>query len=65
MTITLHTDADTKRRDAAPDLAEALRDALTLIDALMPGVRYIALQDYKALNDVPLAGRAALAKAGL
>lgn len=38
----------------------ALADAAKLIDAMMPGVRYIALQDYKALNDTPLAISACL-----
>ena len=33
---------------------DLLQRADKLIGAMMPGVRYIALQDYKALNDVPL-----------
>lgn len=49
---------------AASDLAAALQHALELIDALMPGVRYIALQDYKMLIDVPLEAKDALRKAG-
>jgi hypothetical protein len=32
-----------------------LAGAAKLIDAMMPGVRHIALQDYAALNEVPLA----------
>lgn len=48
---------------AAPELYEALHDAIVLIDNLMPGVAYIALQDYGALNDTPIKARAALAKA--
>lgn len=38
----------------------ALAAADKLIGAMMPGVRYIALQDYKALNDTPLAISACL-----
>ena len=37
-----------------------LRKCLALIDALMPGVKHIALQDYEALNLVPLEVRALL-----
>ncbi len=49
---------------AAPELLEALKDAMSLIEALMPGVRHIPLQDYAALNNTPLKARAAIAKAG-
>ena len=48
---------------AAPELLEALRDALNLIDDLMPGVRHIPLQDYAALNNTPIKARAVIAKA--
>jgi hypothetical protein len=34
-----------------------------VIGALMPGVRYIAVQNYAALNDVPLRARQWLANA--
>lgn len=50
-------------QNAAPDLLSAAKAALKLIDAMMPGVRHIALQDYAALNETPLALRAAIAKA--
>lgn len=50
---------------AAPDMAAALQAAAKLIDAMFPGVRHIALQDYKALNETPLAIAAALRKAAL
>lgn len=48
---------------ATPDLLEAAKAALKLIDAMMPGVRHIALQDYMALNETPLALKRAIAKA--
>lgn len=44
------------------ELAEALRRMLAVYEALMPGVRYIAVKNYAELNDAPLAARAALAK---
>jgi hypothetical protein len=37
--------------------------ASVLIEALMPGVRHIALRDYAALNDTPIEARAALSEA--
>lgn len=48
---------------AAPALLAALEDALRVIEALMPGVKYISVQDYALLNDAPLAARKALAEA--
>lgn len=48
---------------AAPELLEALQDAMKLIDVMMPGVRCIPLQDYAALNNTPIKARAAIAKA--
>lgn len=47
---------------AAPELAEVLRDTLAVIDSLMPGIGYIAVEDYAKLNDVPLRARRILAK---
>ena len=48
-------------------LDEAL-DALSLmqkaLDATMPGVRYIAVQDYELLNSAPCAAQTVLLKAG-
>jgi hypothetical protein len=41
-------------------LLDLLKRADQLIGDMMPGVRYIALQDYKALNDVPLDIQAAI-----
>jgi len=35
-------------------LIKVLEDSYKLIGDLMPGVKHIALQDYKALNDVQL-----------
>lgn len=49
---------------APPDnllaLAAALERMLKVQEALMPGVRYIAVQDYAELNDAPIAARHAL-----
>jgi hypothetical protein len=44
-------------------LLKALKDSDKLIEQLMPGVRYIALQDYAFLNDTLMANTAAI-KAG-
>lgn len=56
-------DANARLIAAAPEMLAALRGAIKVIDALMPGLRYIAVQDYQAVNEVPIALRAALAKA--
>ena len=37
-----------------------IEDLLKVVDMLMPGVKHIALQDYKLLNDAPVAARAYL-----
>lgn len=42
------------------DLVEALEGTLKVIDMLMPGVRYIAVQDYQTLNEAPIAARKAI-----
>lgn len=42
-------------------LKDALRRMLKVYEALMPGVRYIAVQDYAELNDAPIAARKLLA----
>ena len=44
-------------------LLAALKDCMKLIDMLMPGVRYIALQDYALLNDAQVNGHEAIAAA--
>ncbi len=44
------------------EVVELLKRSYALIDAMMPGVKHIALQNYSELNDVPVAIRAALAK---
>lgn len=51
-----HPDPDVQQVPTA-DVRQALTDLLRVIDMLMPGVRYIAVQDYAALNDVPIAAR--------
>lgn len=45
---------------AAEEMKAALRAMLQVQDALMPGVRYIAVQNYAQLNDAPLAARKAI-----
>lgn len=45
-----------------PGLIDDLKAALELINNMMPGVRHVALQDYRSLNDTPLALRAAIEK---
>lgn len=47
---------------AVCELAECLRRMLAVYEALMPGVRHIAVKDYQELNEAPVAARAALAK---
>ena len=47
--------------DDAPELVEAAEMLLRLVDDMMPGVRYIALQDYKLLNEAPIKARQAIA----
>ena len=42
-------------------LIRALNGAINLIDAMTPGVPHIALQDYAALNEVPIELKKALA----
>lgn len=59
MTITLHTDADTKLRDAAPDLAEALKQLEADFVALAK------MNKMPPVTESIKAARAALAKAGL
>lgn len=46
------------------DLADAGERMLKLCEALMPGVRYIALQNYAEANEAPIAMRKALQRAG-
>ena len=48
------TDQDEDLAALAPELLDALKDAMKLIDVLFPGVRHLAIQDYAMLNDVPL-----------
>ena len=56
------TDQDEDLAALAPELLDALKDAMKLIDALFPGVRHLAIQDYAMLNDVPLKIREVLNK---
>lgn len=41
-------------------LRAVIRRLLAVNDALMPGVKFIAVQDYAELNDAPVAARAEL-----
>lgn len=45
------------------ELVDALRQMLTVYGDLMPGVRYLALQDYAILNDAPRAAEQAIRRA--
>ena len=60
---TIEREANARLIAAAPDLLAALQNSLKVIEALMPGVRYISVRDYAALNDVPIAACRAIAKA--
>lgn len=48
---------------AAPDLLEATEMLLRLVKDMLPSVRYIALPDYKLLNDAMIKGEQAIALA--
>jgi len=45
------------------ELVAALRTLLRAYDSLMPGLRFIAVQDYEVINRAPIEARAAIAKA--
>jgi hypothetical protein len=49
---------------AAPLLLEATKMLLQLVEDMMPGIRYIALPNYKLLNDALGKGKRALVVAG-
>ena len=57
------TDQDEDLAALAPELLDALKDAMKLIDVLFPGVKHLAIQDYAMLNNVPLKIREVLSKA--
>ena len=44
------------------ELIEALRDMLKVQEALMPGIRYIAVQDYALINNAPVTAHRLLTK---
>ncbi len=48
---------------AAPELLDALKRSLALIEALMPGLRHIAVKDYGEVNMVPIDAARTIAKA--
>lgn len=51
-----------KAEQQRDELATAMRKMLEAYESLMPGLRYIAVQDYAILNEAPIAARKALAK---
>jgi hypothetical protein len=59
-------DVDKKAiRAERAELIEALEDCIKLIEALMPGVKHIALQDYRLLNETPMKVNKILAKSDI
>jgi len=54
---------DAGAEHSSKDLLAALEGMLRVQDALMPGLRHIAVQDYALINDAPIAARAAIANA--
>lgn len=44
------------------EACDSIHGLLSLVEALMPGLRHIAVQDYAAVNDEPLKARAFLEK---
>lgn len=57
------TDEDEDLAALAPELLDALKDAMKIIDGLFPGVNHLAIQDYAMLNDVSLKIRDVLSRA--
>lgn len=49
--------------DLVPEMLEALEMMMRAQEQLIPGVRYIACEDYAIINDAPIRARAAIAKA--
>ena len=45
---------------ALADLLAVIPRLLRVIEALMPGLKHIAIEDYQELNEAPIAARAAL-----
>jgi hypothetical protein len=54
-----------KIREAAPELAEAVKQLLKAFGQLMPGLIHIAVEDYANINEAPMIARDALRKAGI
>ena len=46
--------------DRERELVRLLRQLLKAYESLMPGLRYIAVQDYEIINRAPLEARGAL-----
>lgn len=44
------------------EIVKVLSDLLRSHEALMPGVRFIALQDYALLNDAPIEAKRLIAR---
>lgn len=63
--VRLRAEIERLRAAATPsqhtdNLAAACQGLLGVVDALMPGIVHIAVQDYSAVNDAPLAAREAI-----
>jgi hypothetical protein len=52
------------RFEQVKPLADALEEMLSVYEMLMPGIRHIAVQDYRLVNEAPIRARKALEAAG-
>jgi hypothetical protein len=48
---------------AAPQLLAALKALMAAYESVLPGIKFIAVKDYKLVNDAPVAAERAIAKA--
>ena len=56
-------EANARLISAAPDLLAALKSLMAAYKSVLPGIRYIAVQDYALVNDAPVAATRAILKA--
>jgi hypothetical protein len=56
-------DANAHLIAAAPELLAALKKLMVAYESVLPGIRYIAVQDYRIVNDAPVAAERAIQKA--
>jgi hypothetical protein len=47
---------------SAPELLGVCKQLLRLVDELMPGLKYLAIEDYAIVNDAPLAAHRIIRK---